>query len=156
MKIVKRISVIFLTLILSMSIPFSVFAQSTITTNSKVEYFDDGSYLVTEFTETIAPFSSGSKSEGKTATYYSSDDERQWSVTIWGTFTYTGSSATCTNASTSYTVYNSAWKVKEATATKSGRTATGNFLVKKYWLGIITKTVPMTVIMSCDNSGNIS
>ena len=156
MKIVKRISVIFLTLILSMSIPFSVFAQSTITTNSKVEYFDDGSYLVTEFTETIVPFSSGSKSEGKTATYYSSDDKRQWSVTIWGTFTYTGSSATCTNASTSYTVYNSAWKVKEATATKSGRTATGNFLVKKYWLGIITKTVPMTVIMSCDNNGNIS
>lgn len=156
MKIVKRISVLFLTLILSMSVPFSVFAQSTVTTNSEVEYFDDGSYLVTEFTKTITPFSSGSKSEGKTATYYNSDDEKQWSVTIWGTFTYTGSSATCTKASTSYTVYDSAWKVKEATASKSGRTATGNFLVKKYWLGIITKTVPMTVIMSCDNNGNIS
>lgn len=65
MKIVKRISVIFLTLILSMSIPFSVFAQSTITTNSKVEYFDDGSYLVTEFTETIAPLVPDQKAKEK-------------------------------------------------------------------------------------------
>lgn len=155
MKILKKISVVLLTMILCVSTPIAVFAQATVKTSTDIQYLDDGSYFVTEMEECISPFTTYTRKQGKTVTYYNGDDEKQWSVTIWGTFQYTGSSATCTIASTSYNIFESAWKVTEAKATKSGRTATGDFVVKKYWLGIITKTVPVTVIISCDNNGNI-
>ncbi len=156
MKLLKKFFILTLSMVICFSIPFSIFAQSTTTTDTVKEYLEDGSYIVTEFEQSITPFSSGTVSKVKTATYYNSDDERQWSVSIKGTFTYTGSSATCTSASTSYKIYDSAWKVTQATATRSGRTATGEFIVKKYWLGIITKTIPIKVVATCDNNGNVS
>lgn len=152
----KKISVTLLTLLFCLTVPFGAMAQDTKTTDSEVQYFEDGSYAITTYEEMITPFSSGSKAEGKTVTRYTSDDERIWSVSLWATFTYTGSSATCTKASTTYVIYDSAWKITKNTASKSGRTATADFVVKKYWLGIITYTVPVTITLTCDNNGNIS
>lgn len=156
MKTFKKFSIFILTLIFCASVPFSAMAEFTTSIESEIQYFEDGSYLVTEIKNEIDFFSSGTKRNTKYATYYDPDDEIQWTVYLTATFSYTGSSATCTSASTSYTIYDSAWKVKEATASKSGRTATGDFLVKKYWLGIITNTVPVTIITTCDNNGNIT
>lgn len=158
MKIVKRLSLFLLVMLFCVSVPFGAFAQTTEKSQTEVQYFEDGSYLVIETQEEgISLFASGTKSKSKIGYYYDGDDnELRWSVTLSATFSYTGSSATCTSASTSYKIYDSAWKVKEATASRSGRTATGDFLVKKYWLGIITKTVPLTLTISCDNNGNIS
>lgn len=156
MKSLKVISAFVLSLVMCFSLPFSVLAQSTNVSNTEVQYFEDGSYLVTTTEDSISLFSSGSKTHTKTSVFYENDDEKQWSVTLKSSFTYTGSSATCTNASVSYTIYDSAWKVKEANASKSGRTAKGDFLVKKYFLGIITYTLPITLITTCDNNGNIT
>lgn len=156
MKITKRLSLFLLTMLFCFTVPFSALAQTNEQTKTDVQYFEDGSYLVVETQDKISLFASGTVNKAKTGYYYNNDNELQWSVTLDATFTYTGSSATCTKASTSYKIYDSAWKVKEANATRSGRTATGDFLVKKYWLGIITKTVPLTITISCDNNGNIS
>ncbi len=155
-KFIKTFSVIFLSLILCAFAPFNALAQNIDTTDTDIQYFDDGSYLITESENSINLFSSGTKRHTKTATYYNGNDERQWSATLTAVFSYTGSSVTCTSASTSYTIYDSAWKMKEATASKSGGTATGEFIAKKYWLGIITKTIPMKIITICDNNGNIT
>lgn len=157
MKLTKRLSFFLLAMMFCFSVPFSAFAQIQTQPETEVQYFEDGSYLVIKTQEDISLFASGTKSKSKTGYYYDGDNnELRWSVTLNATFSYTGSSATCTKASTSYKIYDSAWKVKEANATRSGRTATGDFLVKKYWLGIITKTVPLTITISCDNNGNIS
>lgn len=152
----KRVLSLIFTLILCISVPFSAFANVAPNVNQDIKYYEDGSYVITEVENGISVFSSGSKTQSKTSTYYDRDGERQWSVTLKSSFTYTGSSATCTSASVSYNIYDSAWKVKEANASRSGRTATGEFLVKKYWLGIITNTVPITIITTCDNNGNIT
>lgn len=152
----KKISTFLLAMLFCLMVPFGAMAQDTKTTDSEVQYFEDGSYTITTYEEMITPFSSGSAAKGKSVTRYTSDNEKVWSVTLWATFTYTGSSATCTKASTTYVIYDSAWKITKNTASKSGRTATADFVMKKYWLGIITYTVPGTITLTCDNNGNIS
>lgn len=156
MNLIKKISAILLTLTICFTVPFSAFAQDTIVTDESIQYFEDGSYLVTEETESITPFSSGTKSKAKTVTFYENDDDKQWSVTLHTTFKYTGTSVSCTNAYTSYSIYDNAWKVTQADASKAGSIVTGTFVVKKYWLGIITKTIPLQIITSCDRNGNIT
>lgn len=156
MKSFKKVSVFILTLIFCISVPFSAMAQSTQTVDTEIEYYEDGSYLVTQIESGISLFASGSKTVTKYSTYYSKKDEVQWTVYLKASFTYTGSSATCTSASATYKIYNDGWKVTEATASRSGRTATGNYVAKKYWLGIITNTIPVKIIATCDNNGNVS
>lgn len=127
-------------------------------TAENIEYFSDGSYLITTIATVsdIAPMSTSTKSGSKSYHYYNSKDVEQWTATIIGTFSYNGSSATCTSSSTSYTIYNSNWKVKEATATKSGNKAIGNFTVKYYFLGVPTKTIEHTLTLSCSATGVLS
>lgn len=156
MKTFKKVSVFILTLIFCISVPFGAMAQSAQTVDTEIEYYEDGSYLVTQIESGISLFASGSKTVTKYSSYYNSDSEIQWTLYLKASFTYTGSSATCTSASPSYKIYDSAWKVTKAEVSRSGRTATGDYVVKKYWLGIITKTIPVKIIATCDNNGNIS
>ncbi len=157
MKTLKKVSVLLLTLILCFSVPMSVFAQSVVVWDAENQQLDNGDYIVVEESTGIAPYSTGTKTHSKTVTYYSGDDdERRWSVTLTATFTYTGTSAAVKSTSTSYKIYDSAWKVTDASSSKSGSIATGEFIVKKYWLGIITNTVPIKILMGCDRNGNIT
>ena len=128
------------------------------TTESFVEYFEDGSYAVTTITveENIG---SASARAAKTTTgkknrdYYSSSNKLLWTVTVHGTFAYTGTTVTCTKSSTSSVIYDSAWKVTSATASKSGNKATGDFTVKRYLLGVPTATKETSVTLTCNAKG---
>lgn len=121
-----------------------------------VEYFEDGSYVVTTITESGRGARSSTKSGSKTANYYSSKGEEQWSATINGTFSYDGYSATCTNAYTTYAIYNSAWKLKSASAERSGNQAIGHFVFKYYLLGVPVNTIEKTVVLTCSPTGALS
>ncbi len=125
--------------------------------NTDIEYFDDGSYGITTYENNLSSILSvGTVSQTKNYTYYDSNNNKQWKISLSGSFSYTGSSASCTSASVSYTIYNSNWKVTKAQASKSGRTATGEFTVKKYVLGVPIKTVNKTLTLTCSNSGNVT
>lgn len=154
----KKIVAVFLSVLMLLAFPVAAYADETDDTvvSSTVEYFEDGSYLVTTIEEQPTLTRASTKSGSKSSKYYDSDDELQWVVTVKGTFSYTGSSATCTSASTTYSIYDTSWKVTSATATKSGRTATGKFTVKKYVTFIPMITRNATVILSCSNSGTLS
>lgn len=151
----KRISALILTVLMIFSIaPINAFAAEDIVTDSYIEYFEDGSYIVTEITESsISTFDTKTITKSKSSYYYDNKDNAQWRVTITGTFNYTGSSATCTKATTAYTIYDNAWKVTSAVPSKSGNKATGTFTVKKYVLGVPLKTVNRTVTITCSNTG---
>lgn len=150
-KIISLLSVMLMIVTLC---PTTAFANDEIVTESSVEYFDDGSYIVTRITEsTITTFAAKTVTKNKSADYYESDNSKAWTVTLSATFSYTGSSATCTKATTSYVIYNDAWKVTSAVASKSGNKATGTFTVKKYVLGIPVKTVNKTLTITCSNTG---
>lgn len=156
MKSIKKLFIFLLTIIFCISIPMSVLADNSTTTDTEIQYYDDGSYLVIVTEESISPFSSGTKSKSKTGYFYENEDELQWSVTLTATFSYTGSSARCTDTDTSYKIYDSAWKITETKVGKAGNKATAIFTAKKYWIGIITSTRTLTLTLTCDNNGNIS
>lgn len=150
----KKISALLSVVLMLLSFcPSTAFAEE-IVTDRYVEYFDDGSYIVTEIeTSNISVLSSSTVTNIKTSSYYDSDNVKNWTVKLTGTFSYTGSSASCTKSTVNYTIYNDYWKVTSAAASKSGNKATGNFTVKKYILGIPTKTVNRTLTITCSNSG---
>lgn len=151
----KKISAFILTILMLLTIvPLNAFAAEDIITDRSIEYFDDGSYMVTEITENaISTFASGTVTKTKHSHYYDNNDNLQWTVSITGTFNYTGSSATCTKATASYTIHDNAWKVTSAVASKSGNKAIGTFTVKKYVLGVPVKTINRTVTITCSNNG---
>lgn len=149
----KRFFVAFLAIFMLLSVPTISYA-SDIKSDSYIEYYSDGSYTVTTIeTSTITVLANSTVSKYKTTTHYSSKSEKEWDVTVTGTFTYTGNSATCTNSTVSYKIYDSNWKVTSSVASKSGRTATGKFTLKRYVLGIPTKTVNETLTLTCSNTG---
>lgn len=151
----KKIIAVLLAVVMMLGVcPISALASENVTTETDVEYFEDGSYMVTEMTtSTISTFAAKTVSKTKSAHYYDSNDNKEWTVSLSATFSYTGSSATCTGATTSHTIYNDAWKVTSAVPSKSGNKATGTFTVKKYVLGIPVKTVNKTLTITCSNTG---
>ena len=88
-------------------------------------HFDDGSYL-TECIYITQTRSSGTVSGRKVDTYYASDAATAWQAVLKGTFSYTGSSATCTASSCDVTIYDSAWYIVSKSASKSGNKATAS------------------------------
>lgn len=124
--------------------------------NGSVVYFDDGSYLVTIITESTTTRATKTKSGTKDLTYYDSNDNLEWRITLTGSFSYTGSSATCTSSSISYDIIENSWKIPTAVASKSGNKAIGDIVAKHYVLGIPTKTVTNTITLTCSATGTLS
>lgn len=124
---------------------------------SEVIHYDDGSYAVITVEKAVGTaratnYTSGSK-EYK---YYSSSNVIQWKATLNATFTYTGSSATCTKVnSLNVTIYDSAWSVGSKSTSKSGNTAYGYLTMNGAIIGG-TQGVPVTLTLSCDKNGNLS
>mgnify|MGYP000811369877 CR=1 FL=1 len=154
----KRYLSLFLALVMLggiFALPVSA-APAVETSETTVEYFEDGSYIVTTITETGRGARSSTKSGSKSTHYYNSKDEEQWVATIHGTFSYDGYSATCTGAYTSHTIYNSAWKLKSSSSEKSGNQAIGHFVFKYYLLGVPINTIEKTVVLTCSPNGVLS
>lgn len=118
-------------------------------------YFDDGSYLTVEII-TNGSRATGSVTGSKPATYYDSDGVAQWKAILSGTFTYTGTSATCTSANMSVTIYDSSWYVISKSASKSGNTATGNATIGDKLGGVTVSKAPVSLTLTCDANGNLS
>ena len=155
----KIISIVLSVFVLITSFGINSFATSNSSEtiyNSSYTYFEDGSYVITTISEEISQARASTKSGQKTSTFYDSDNVAQWSATLKGTFTYSGSSATCTASSITYTIYSSKLKVTSAQATKSGNKATGNVTAKRYLLGIPVQTINKTITLTCSASGVLS
>ena len=156
----KKFLVLSLYVFLLLLLPFSVYAQSNtdivVSEDTYIEYFEDGSYAIVEIVDSEFTARSTGVTKSKTYTYYNSDNERDWTVTITGIFNYDGKTASCTKVASSYKIYNDNWKVTVSNASRSGAKAIGNFTVKKYLLGIPTKTVNKTVTLTCSKDGVFS
>lgn len=152
----KKILALILVMFILLSVPTISYGNDSdvIQSESYIEYYSDGSYSVTTIeTSSITVLANSTVSKSKNTAHYNSKDEMQWVITVKGTFTYTGSSATCTNSTVYYTIYDNNWKVTSAQASKSGRTATGEFTIKRYTLGIPLKTINETLTLTCSNTG---
>lgn len=110
----RFISLLMLVIVIVGIVPVAVGAEEN---NVHVIYFEDGSYMTVE----VLPWkmqASGSTSGGKRYTYYDLDGVSQWRADLTGTFSYNGSSATCTSSSVDVTIINSGWYVISKKASK--------------------------------------
>ena len=148
----KLISVILVAMLAFTCLPIAGAAETVAT--KKIE-FDDGSYLIVETIRSGAR-AAHSISGSKPYTYYSASGAAQWKVTLYGTFTYTGSSATCTASSISTTIYENSWSTGSKSASKSGSKATGSATMKQTKNGLTAKSVPVSLSLSCSASGTLS
>ncbi len=127
-------------------------------------YYQDGSYAVITLTEersaekesTFARAFSYIRNGSKTYTYYNSSGVTEWSATLNASFTYDGSTATCTAANCQVTIYNNAWYVVSNSSSYSGNTATANVTMGYRLLGNTVGTKSITITLSCDANGNLS
>lgn len=154
----------FLSLLISFILIFSVLtcpvsAENNYTIVSETtECLENGYYLVTTFVveDNDVTRATSSKTGSKTVVLYNEDKEAMVTMKLTATFSYTGSSATCTNVSPTFTVHNSYWRVTKSTGTKSGNKGIGEFTAKHYWLGIVTQTKDITITITCSNTGVLS
>lgn len=92
----------------------------------------------------------------KTASVKNSSGKVLWSVTVTGSFTYTGLKATCTSSSVSAQSNDSLWKISSKSHSKSGNTATATASAKYYLDGSVISTQTKTVKLTCSASGKLS
>ena len=139
-------------LLLVCLLPIQAFAQQR-----EVIRFEDGSYMVvTVSREATAARTTNYARGNRVYDYYSDTNVLQWKAVLNATFTYNGSSATCTSVnSLNVTIYDSAWSVGSKSTSKSGSTAYG-YLTMNGKLVSGTQGVPVTLTLSCDKNGNLS
>lgn len=147
----KKSMCLILSLILFLSIvPFDADAVE-----EKIIRLADGSYFTIEIEEYDVR-SSGAKTASKTYTYNSASGVSQWKVVLTGTFTYTGSNATCTASSCDVTIYNSDWYMVSKTVSKNENAATADVTMGEKLLGITVRERTAALVLTCDANGNLS
>lgn len=135
-------------------IPINVYAAEELGEMNEVIRFDDGSYLtITVHTSSVR--AAGSVS-GKTTYAYNYGGKVVWEAVLNGSFSYTGSSATCTSSSVSTSSYDSAWYTVSKSAGRSGASATSSVTMGRKAGGITVDKVPISMKLTCDANGNLS
>jgi hypothetical protein len=140
-------------------------AQETYkTVKSEITYMDDGSYYVTtvnESTPNIIPSNmlqaaSSTKTSTKRTTYYNSSGDSLWYVQVTGTFTYNGTTSSCTGSIVSAASQVSAWVISSRSTSRSGNQALGSATAKRYNGLTVAQTVSKTVTITCSKTGALS
>lgn len=148
----KRVFAIIIALFMLVSIlPIAGNATETVET----VYFDDGSYMIIEINYSPAR-ETWSITGKKQYTYYDSNSISQWKAVLTGTFSYTGTSSSCTSSNVDVSINDSDWYVISKSASKSGNKATGSATIGEKVLGVTVTKVPVSLSLECDADGNLS
>lgn len=151
----KFVAIIGLILMIASLIPLNAFAAQTDDENADVIWLEDGSYVVVSLTQ-VGSRATSTKSGTKTYTYYAADDTIQWKAALAGTFTYNGSTSSCTSSDCDITIYNSVWYIYTNMPSKSGNTAKAEVTMKRKLLGVTVQTEDLNITLTCDANGNLS
>lgn len=135
--------------ILFLSLPVSALEQKR-----EIIQLDNGYYLETIIEETPTTRASNQKTGRKTANYKNSQGTVVFTVT--GTFTYSGSSSTCTKSVAEASSKNANWKISSKSASKSGNKATAKATAKRYVDGTAVETRNCSVTLTCSSNGSLS
>lgn len=113
-----------------------------------VEQYENGAYaVVTVYDDTIAR--AGTKTGHKDYEYYVSGS-LAWTFTVHGSFSYNGSSATCTAASYTYNINKSEWYRVKGEAYPSGSAAVAKGTMRRSSDG---REVSPKVTLTCTPNG---
>lgn len=125
------------------------------TVSRTVTYYGDGSR-----DETIMILETSERGGTITAyvdrDHYSSSNEHVWRVRLTGTFTYNGTTSSCTAASTACTFYKSGWSVMSEHTNHTGSTASNAVLLGKKIAGVTLPVTEVNLTLTCDKDGHLS
>ena len=96
------------------------------------------------------------KTGTRVITSKNADGTTDWKAVLSGTFTYNGTTATCTASSVSVTVYADNWYEVSKTAGKSGASATGSVTMGRKILGITIAKETYDMTLTCSPTGTLS
>lgn len=119
-----------------------------------IEYISDDIYVEYIIEESPLTKTTYTKSGKKTANV-KNGNTLLWSVTVHGTFEYTGSTSICTKSTVSTTCPDTRWKISSQSASKSGATATGKATGKRYNNGVAVETYTQSVFLVCGSDGTL-
>lgn len=128
------------------------------TANSKTEniiHLDNGYYVVVEIIS-MDNRATSVKSGSKVYTCKDSNGAEQWRATLYGTFTYTGTSSTCTSSGCTTTISDSAWYEVSRSAGKSGSSATAAVTMGEKFLGVTINKESISMKLTCSATGSLS
>lgn len=136
--------------------PSNIFALENNETYIEYEYLENGYYFETIITYDNPVARTSSVTAHKTTTYKSASGNTLWSVTVYGTFTYNGSTSKCTSASVSTSAPDPSWKITSKSSSKSGNTAKATATTICYLNGNPINSATKTVTLKCSASGTLS
>ena len=142
-------------LLIAALLPINTLAATDTQKDPNTIYLDNGSYITVELSS-IESRASGTKTGSKTYTYRGNDGAEEWRAVLKGTFTYTGSSATCTSVSCNVTITDTAWYTVSKTTSKSGGSALCELIMGRKFLGITIGKETVNMRITCDANGNLS
>ncbi|MCM1179342.1 MAG: hypothetical protein NC347_03735 [Clostridium sp.] len=96
------------------------------------------------------------KTASKTTYIQNSKGETLWYVTVTATFSYNGTSATCTASSVTALSCKSSWKVSNKKSSYSGNSATASATGKEYYNSKVMQTINKSVTLTCSKDGTLS
>lgn len=141
-------------LILMILSPICLAAENT-STAEKMICFEDGSYIEIEL-YSIDGRATSYKTGGKTYTYYNDKDEVEWKATILGSYTFNGTTSTCTDCSIRIDIINTNWYEISQETSYSGNTAYATLTMGRKLLGVKVGERTIDLTLSCDKNGNLS
>lgn len=121
-----------------------------------VKAYASEKYLIEVKIETINETRATTKTGKKTVTVKNAAGSKLWDVQVTGTFSYNGSTSTCTNSIANATSYNSNWKIVSKSANKSGNSATATAKANLYSGGAYIDSLTKSVSLFCDKNENLS
>jgi hypothetical protein len=126
----------------------------------RVNYLSDGSRIVTTIDVDSPVFSplleASAKTASKTVSYMSSTGTQLWYLRVTGTFTYNGTTSSCTSATVSAAPQVSAWVINSKSASTSGNQAIANTTAKLHVGTTVAQTVDRTATLTCSSTGDLS
>lgn len=124
-------------------------------TGRDIIMLDDGCYITVELNVQDSRLASV-KTGNKVYRFYDSDGAEVWRATLYGTFTYTGTSSNCASASCSVTISNDSWYTISNSYARSGNSAVADVVMGKKFLGIKVQEEAISMRLTCDVNGNLS
>lgn len=147
----RTISIVLVTVLFACLFPIMAYAD----TSYEAAPSGDECYVIVT-TQEYAARSSNTKSGSKTYTGYGSENTAVWKITLSGSFTYNGTTSTCTSSSCSVAIYDSSWRTVSRSSSKSGNTAYGTATLEHIVLGVVVSTSTHDLSLSCDKNGNLT
>ena len=118
-------------------------------------YLESGAYIEVS-RGVLSVTASGTTTRYVDYNCFSSDGTALWNIRLSGTFTYNGTTATCTSSSCTVDIYDTSWYEISRSATKSGASAYASVEMGRKVLGITVERETYELSLTCDKDGNVS